>query len=436
MVRRSSLEKGVEALAGTAGTPSLHPHNEALRPRRSNLARPPRLHLAVAAPASWSQRPPLAVGVSCLGHARPRQAVADHGLDICRRTGKKARRFVFGSNVVFTTHGRSPSSNRQPLWPLVVAVQFRARSLQAVAARGQQRHVVVASHAQRSWPPGRCPAVQRSWPLIRARRSAPMRPRRPPESLSVARLAMPAHGGGSGCVPRPAVVGSSSLRNNTRMDTGEQGETSKAPLSRGVSRGVSMLDLILRVIAVVCTLASAIAMGTTNETLPLFTPFIQFKARYSDLPALTYTRKNLLVPDKHILSDRIRLYDLMLQLFELYADRFFVVANSVVSAYLILSLPLSVAHIIRSGAECSRLVLIIFDAAMLTLVTSASSAATAIVYLAHKGNVRANWLAICQQLDSFCERISGSLAGSFVAMVLLILLILLSAIALARRQTE
>uniref|UniRef100_A0A8I6YDB3 CASP-like protein n=2 Tax=Hordeum vulgare subsp. vulgare TaxID=112509 RepID=A0A8I6YDB3_HORVV len=186
------------------------------------------------------------------------------------------------------------------------------------------------------------------------------------------------------------------------MDTGEQGETSKAPLSKGVSRGVSMLDLILRVIAVVCTLASAIAMGTTNETLPLFTPFIQFKARYSDLPALT----------------------------------FFVVANSVVSAYLILSLPLSVAHIIRSGAECSRLVLIIFDAAMLALVTSASSGATSIVYLAHKGNVRANWLAICQQLDSFCERISGSLAGSFVAMVLLILLILLSAIALARRQTE
>lgn len=77
------------------------------------------------------------------------------------------------------------------------------------------------------------------------------------------------------------------------MDTGEQGETSKVPLSRGVSRGVSILDLILRVIALIGTLASAIAMGTTNETLPLFTPFIQFKARYSDLPTLTYVQKNL-----------------------------------------------------------------------------------------------------------------------------------------------
>uniref|UniRef100_A0A453R6Z6 CASP-like protein n=1 Tax=Aegilops tauschii subsp. strangulata TaxID=200361 RepID=A0A453R6Z6_AEGTS len=48
--------------------------------------------------------------------------------------------------------------------------------------------------------------------------------------------------------------------------------------------------------AVISTLASAIAMGTTNETLPLFTPFIQFKARYSDLPALTYVQNNVSVP--------------------------------------------------------------------------------------------------------------------------------------------
>jgi hypothetical protein len=70
----------------------------------------------------------------------------------------------------------------------------------------------------------------------------------------------------------------------------EHGETSKqAPLgsSRGVSKGVSVLDLILRFIAIIGTLASAIAMGTTNETLPFFTQFIRFKAQYSDLPTLT-----------------------------------------------------------------------------------------------------------------------------------------------------
>ncbi|KAM0914353.1 hypothetical protein ACQ4PT_011552 [Festuca glaucescens] len=135
------------------------------------------------------------------------------------------------------------------------------------------------------------------------------------------------------------------------MNTDEHGETSKAPLSRGFSRGVFILDLVLRVIAVVGTLASAIAMGTTNQTLPFFTQFIRFKVRYSDFPAFT----------------------------------FFVVANSIVSAYLILSLPLSIVHIIRSRAKHSRLILILCDAAMLALVTAAASAAAAIVYLAHKG---------------------------------------------------
>ncbi|GJN41200.1 hypothetical protein PR202_gn00545 [Eleusine coracana subsp. coracana] len=154
----------------------------------------------------------------------------------------------------------------------------------------------------------------------------------------------------------------------------EHGETSKAPLSRGVSKGVSVLDLILRFIAIIGTLASAIAMGTTNETLPFFTQFIRFKAQYSDLPTLTIHVSQLVT-------------------------------------WFILGILLQ---------------------AMLALVTAGASAAAAIVYLAHKGNVRANWFAICQQFDSFCERISGSLIGSFAAMVVLVLLILLSAIALAR----
>ncbi|RCV08336.1 hypothetical protein SETIT_1G317700v2 [Setaria italica] len=169
--------------------------------------------------------------------------------------------------------------------------------------------------------------------------------------------------------------------------------------SRAASRGLAVLDLILRFVAVIATVGSAIAMGTTNQTLPFFTQFLRFKAQYDDLPTLT----------------------------------FFVVANSIVAAYLVLSIPLSIVHTIRSRAKYSRLVLVFFDAAMLALVTSAASAAAAIVYLAHKGNARANWFAICQQFDAFCERISGTLIGSFAAMALLVLLIVLSAAALARR---
>ncbi|XP_058099935.1 casparian strip membrane protein 1-like isoform X2 [Magnolia sinica] len=182
----------------------------------------------------------------------------------------------------------------------------------------------------------------------------------------------------------------------------ENGEASKALIGgseSGVNKGLSILDFIMRLLAIVGTLASAISMGTTDETLPFFTQFIQFKAQYDDLPSFT----------------------------------FFVIANAIVCGYIVLSLPVSIFHIVRSRARGSRLILIFFDTAMLALLTAGASAAAAIVYLAHNGNASANWFAICQQFNSFCERISGSLIGSFGAMIMFILIILFSAVALSRR---
>ncbi|GLT98433.1 hypothetical protein SLE2022_159380 [Rubroshorea leprosula] len=168
---------------------------------------------------------------------------------------------------------------------------------------------------------------------------------------------------------------------------------------KGANRGLSVLDLFFRIIAAVGTLGSAVAMGTTDETLPFITQFFRFRARYDDIPSLT----------------------------------FFVIANAIVCGYLVLSLPISIYHIIRSKANNSRVILIIFDAAMLALVTAGASAAAAIVYLAHKGNTSTNWFAICQQFNSFCKRISGSLIGSFGSSVLFVLTITTAAIAISRR---
>lgn len=53
------------------------------------------------------------------------------------------------------------------------------------------------------------------------------------------------------------------------------------------NRGLSIMDFILRIIAAVGTLASAAAMGTTDQTLPFSTLFVQFTAQYNDLPTLT-----------------------------------------------------------------------------------------------------------------------------------------------------
>lgn len=170
------------------------------------------------------------------------------------------------------------------------------------------------------------------------------------------------------------------------------------PQRKGMTRGLSIMDFILRIIAAVATLASAVAMGTTNETLPFATQFVRFRAEFDDLPTFV----------------------------------FFVMANSVVCGYLVLSLILSIFHIVRSTSVKSRILLIVLDTVMLGLLTAAASAAAAIVYIAHYGNPNTNWFAICQQYNNFCERISGSLIGSFIAVFMFIILILLSAVAISR----
>jgi hypothetical protein len=53
--------------------------------------------------------------------------------------------------------------------------------------------------------------------------------------------------------------------------------------------------------------------------------------------------------------------------------RFFVVVNSIVAAYLVLSIPLSIVHIIRSRAKYSRLVLLFFDTVSYRLLETCSS---------------------------------------------------------------
>ena len=71
--------------------------------------------------------------------------------------------------------------------------------------------------------------------------------------------------------------------------------TTTAPRKTGVpffrradrgSRCVALLDFVLRVAAFGPALAAAIATGTSDETLSVFTQFFQFRARFDDFPAL------------------------------------------------------------------------------------------------------------------------------------------------------
>lgn len=69
---------------------------------------------------------------------------------------------------------------------------------------------------------------------------------------------------------------------------------------------------------------------------------------------------------------------------------------------------------------------------MVALTTAAAAAAAAIVYLAHNGNSNTNWAAICQQFTDFCQKVSGAVVASFIAALIFMFLVVLSAVALRR----
>ncbi|KAH1122020.1 hypothetical protein J1N35_005181 [Gossypium stocksii] len=180
----------------------------------------------------------------------------------------------------------------------------------------------------------------------------------------------------------------------------------KAPLiasqmeeKRGLNRGFGIADFLLRLGAIISTIAAAATMGTSDETLPLFTQFFQFEASFDDLPTFLY----------------------------------FVIAMALVGGYLLLSLPFSIVTIVRPIAVAPRLLLFILDTVTLTFATAASGAAAAIVYLAETGNPNTNWLGICDQFEDFCSKVSGAVMASFVTVVVFVVLVILSGFALKRQ---
>ncbi|KAI7745511.1 hypothetical protein M8C21_019938, partial [Ambrosia artemisiifolia] len=107
----------------------------------------------------------------------------------------------------------------------------------------------------------------------------------------------------------------------------EEGNASKAPVPAGSNKGISVIDLVLRLVGITGTMGAAIAMGTNEQTLPFFTRFVQFSAEYDDFRSF----------------------------------RLFVIVNAIVCAYFVLTIPLSIVHIMRSVARGTRKLLIILD---------------------------------------------------------------------------
>ncbi|KAG6500443.1 hypothetical protein ZIOFF_040288 [Zingiber officinale] len=137
----------------------------------------------------------------------------------------------------------------------------------------------------------------------------------------------------------------------------------------GCKRVLAFLDFVLRLCGIAATLVAAVTMGTTNETLPFFTQLFQFRANFTDLPALLLPRA------LHSLLDR------------------------------------------RHRSPTGHL----------------PKASSLYLRFTHNGSSEANWVAICLQFDGFCQRISGAVVAAFIAVVFFMALLLISGLLLRKR---
>ncbi|KAL8157289.1 hypothetical protein AgCh_002113 [Apium graveolens] len=112
----------------------------------------------------------------------------------------------------------------------------------------------------------------------------------------------------------------------SQIETGEASMIPKSPAA-GISRGMTILDIILRFVAIASTLAAAVVMATSDQQLQFFTQVAIFNVEYEDFSTL----------------------------------RYFVVINSIACAYFALTIPLAIMQIARSAAKQSRALLIIMD---------------------------------------------------------------------------
>lgn len=62
----------------------------------------------------------------------------------------------------------------------------------------------------------------------------------------------------------------------------------KIQTRRRSKKGLTIVDLVLRLGASAAAFAAAYTTGNSDQILPFFTQFLQFHAQYTDLPTFTY----------------------------------------------------------------------------------------------------------------------------------------------------
>ncbi|XP_022761211.1 CASP-like protein 1E1 [Durio zibethinus] len=168
----------------------------------------------------------------------------------------------------------------------------------------------------------------------------------------------------------------------------------------GMSTKVSICDLILRVLALLLTLAAAIVLGVDKQTkvVPFqFTPTlplvnVEAHAKWHYLSAFVYS----------------------------------MVANIIACSYGAISSLILLGTLYRKTGLVQ--IITVFDLVMVGLLFSANGAALAIGLMGYKGNSHVQWNKVCNVFDKFCDQaaisIVLSLVGSLVFMALVAVAVL------------
>ncbi|XP_022134667.1 CASP-like protein 1F2 [Momordica charantia] len=147
---------------------------------------------------------------------------------------------------------------------------------------------------------------------------------------------------------------------------------------------------ILRGLVIASTLAAAWLMLTAKQSVIVFG--IPLDARYSYSPAF----------------------------------KFFALANAIACGFCFLSVLLLfvLSHRLHNQPNY---ILFLHDLLMMVLVASGCAASTAIGYVGKYGNSHTGWSPICDHFGKFCNRVTTSVAISYLAVICLLILTIISA---------
>ncbi|OMO53717.1 hypothetical protein CCACVL1_28409 [Corchorus capsularis] len=187
-------------------------------------------------------------------------------------------------------------------------------------------------------------------------------------------------------------------QNNTKM-SGNDGK------KQFMSRKVSNCDLILRVLALLLTLVSAIVLGVDRQTkvvpvqiAPNLPPVnVAAQAKWHYLSAFVYS----------------------------------FVSNIIACSYAAISILIAMGT--RNGKKGLAAIIILVDLIMVALLFSSNGAALAIGLMGYKGNSHVQWNKVCNVFDKFCDQVAVSIVLSLLGSIAFVFLVAMAAISLHKR---